>query len=63
MLTDEGSRNIKHLSKDYLEKIQRLAVMNSLNITKITMYGDKAIVKVSKELSMSVLPAFDVDKK
>ena len=61
--TDEGSRNNKHLSKEYLEKIQKLAVLNSLNVSKINMYGTNTVIKINKQNSLPILPAIDVDKK
>lgn len=61
--TDENARNNKHLSKEFLEKLSKLAVMNSLCITKVQMYGANAIVKINKANSLPILPAFDVDKK
>ena len=38
--TEEGMRNTTHLSKEYLEKIVKLAIMNSLMATKLGMFGD-----------------------
>ncbi len=51
------------MSKENLEKIQRLAVMNSLNLTKLSMFGGNSVVKVNKASSLGVLLAIDVEKK
>ena len=61
--TEDSMRNLKHLSKENLEKVVRLSVMNSLMITKILMFGDKAVLKINKANSVYCLPAFDVEKK
>ena len=61
--TDESARNTNHLSKEFLEKIQRLTVMNALNMTKITMFGENAKVSINKSTSLNILPAIDVEKK
>jgi len=61
--TEEAMRNTQHLSKDYLDKLIRLTVMNSLMTTKITMFGDQAVLKLNKANSLQDLLAFDVEKK
>lgn len=61
--TDESMRNSQHFSKESLEKLAKLTVMNSLMSTKTQMFGDKAILKINKTTSLYWLPAFDVDKK
>lgn len=60
---EEGLRNNKHLSKSHLEKIGRLAIMNSIMTAKVQMFGENSIVKINKANSLYCLPAFDVDKK
>ena len=37
--------------------------MNSLNGTKMTMFGKNATLKLNKTNSLPQLPAFEVDKK
>lgn len=61
--TPEASRNTKFYSKQYLEKIQRIAVMNSLNMTKASMFGSNATFKINKANSSPILPLIDIEKK
>lgn len=61
--TDDSMRNHKHMGKEFLDKIMRLTVMNSLNGTKLTMFGENAVVKVNKDTSLSCLVAIEVEKK
>lgn len=61
--TDDNARNTLHLSKEYLEKLQRLVMVNSLNTTKVAMYGPDAVIKVNKDNSLPTLLAIDVEKK
>mmetsp|Transcript_9792 Transcript_9792/g.7375 ORF Transcript_9792/g.7375 Transcript_9792/m.7375 type:complete len:109 (+) Transcript_9792:780-1106(+) len=61
--TEEGLRNLDHLSKEYLEKLIRLTVMNSLMSTKLLMLKENAIVKVNTENSLKDLIAFVVEQK
>ena len=61
--TDEPMRNGKYLDKQYLEKVQRIAVMNSLNLMKANMYGEKGVLKINKDQSIMVMPLIDIEQK
>ncbi|CDW89048.1 n-alpha-acetyltransferase auxiliary subunit [Stylonychia lemnae] len=61
--TEDTLKNDRYFNKQYLEKIQRIAIMNSLNLTKISMFGENAVFKVNRTDSLPHLILIEVEKK
>lgn len=61
--SDESLRCKGYLGKEYLNKLVKLIVMNSLMSTKLSMLGEKGIVKVNTAGSMNWLPCIDIQSK
>ena len=61
--TEEASRSSTLLPNTLLEKLQKLAVMNSLCATQAQMYGKDAVISINLAGSLAILPAISVTKK
>ncbi len=61
--TEDASRCLTMLPKASLERLQRLIVMNSLCLTKASMFGQDALVTVNQAASLPWLPAIEVSKR
>ena len=61
--TDESLRNGKYYKKEYLQQVQRIAVMNSLSLTKASMFGAEALFKINKAESLPTILLVDIEKK
>lgn len=61
--TADDARSLTILPKATLEQLQRTIVMNSLSMTKATMFGKEAVAKVNLSASLFWLPLIEIDKK
>ena len=61
--TEDSQRSLTLLAKQTLEQLQRVIVMNSLSMTKASMFGSQSLVKVNHDSSLYWLPSIDVEKK
>jgi hypothetical protein len=60
---EDSQRCLTLLPKASLEKLQRLVVMNSLCVTKASMFGTDAVISVNLAASSPWLPSIEVNKK
>ncbi|TNV82654.1 hypothetical protein FGO68_gene7836 [Halteria grandinella] len=61
--TEDEMRCNTLLPKASLEQLQRIAVMNSLSMTKASMFGKEASARVNREGSVYWLPLIEVEKR
>ena len=61
--TEDSQRCTTLLPKASLEKLQRLIVMNSLCVTKASMFGADTVISVNLAASSPWLPSIEVTKK
>ncbi len=62
LTSDEGARNLEHLPKEYIEKLQRIAVMNSLAAMSVKMFDGKCNLEVDYS-DLKSIPLIKITKK